>query len=213
MVDVQRVLLGGCIGVVLLVGDPGAVGAQLSATSSSTATTATLRPGDAVRLRIWREPDLSGEFPVDQDGFVVLPRIGPFSTGGVPFDSVRTQLIARYSQYLNHSAIEVTLLRRVQVLGAVRSPGLYPVDETMTVGDVLALAGGVTRDGVRDKVELIRSGQRVPVALTQRALLSETAVQSGDQLFVPDRSWISRNPGIVAAAISATVTLIIAFTR
>lgn len=201
------------LGATLLLGS-----AQLAAAQSSDGTGRAVggyapRPGDAIRLRIWREPDMSGEFVVDQEGTVVLPRIGPIQATETTFGALKEQLIATYSRFLIHSAIEVTLLRRVQVLGAVRTPGLYPVDETMTVSDVLALAGGMTRDGVRDRVELIRYGQPVPVKLSQRALLSETPIQSGDQLYVPERSWISRNPGILAAVISATVTLLIAFTR
>jgi hypothetical protein len=37
---------------------------------------AVLQPGDKVQLRIWREPDLSGEFVVAEDGIVVFPKIG-----------------------------------------------------------------------------------------------------------------------------------------
>jgi hypothetical protein len=30
---------------------------------------------------------------------------------------------------------------------------------------------------------------------------------------VPERSWVSRNPGVVAAALTATVSLVIALIR
>ncbi len=94
--------------------------------------------------------------------------------------------------FLNHTSVDVAVLRRVQVVGAVQKPGLYHVDPTMTIADAIALAGGVSPDGRTDRVEIIREGQRLRAG-TGRMLISQSAVQSGDQLFVPERSWVSRN--------------------
>lgn len=180
---------------------------------SFTQASETARPGDIVRLRIWREPDMSGEFHVDETGMVVLPRIGPVRVTSEPVDALKARLVQTYSGFLNHSSIEITFLRRVQILGAVRNPGLYPVDPTMTVGDVLALAGGTTTQGVSNTLHLIRRGRRIPIPLTRDLRIADTPLESGDQIFVPERSWISRNPGIVGAIVTATVSLVIAFTR
>jgi protein involved in polysaccharide export with SLBB domain len=78
----------------------------------------------------------------------------------------------------------------------------------MTVADALALAGGTTPDGHSDKVELMRDGERLTVRLSRRTRIVESPIQSGDQLFVPERSWIRRNAGILAAGISASATLV-----
>jgi protein involved in polysaccharide export with SLBB domain len=169
-----------------------------------------LRPGDVVRLRIWREPDMSGDFAVDESGMVVLPRVGPVRVTGEAPEKLRARLVSAFEAFLQHSSIEVKLLRRVQVLGAVRNPGLYPVDATMTVADALALAGGTTSDGHPHRVELIRGGKRVPVEITAQTPISATSIRSGDQLFVPERSWLSRNTGLVTAGITGGVSLIIA---
>ena len=75
-----------------------------------------------MRLRVWREPELSGEFPVNEDGVVVLPRLGPVDVTRVSADALEQRLIREYSRYLNHAAIGMTLLRRVQILGAVARP-------------------------------------------------------------------------------------------
>jgi polysaccharide export outer membrane protein len=169
-----------------------------------------LHPGDLVRLRIWREPDLSGDFPVDPTGNVVLPKLGPVAVTTQSPDALRAKLVAAYQVYLNHPAIDVMFLHRVQVLGAVRNPGLYPVDPTMTLGDALALAGGVTTDGNPNKLALIRDGEKVDRDLSHGVLVADSHLRSGDQIFVPERSWISRNPGIVATVITASVSLFIA---
>lgn len=169
-----------------------------------------LRPGDVVRVRIWREPDLSGEFAVDGDGTVVFPKLGPRPVTGESTGTLRDRLVAEYAEYLTHPSIEVTLLRRLQVLGAVRSPGLYPVDGTMTVADALALAGGATPAGDLRRVELIRGGERVRAHLEVDGTIAGSPIRSGDQLFVPERSWMSRNTGVVAAIASTGATVILA---
>lgn len=172
-----------------------------------------IRPGDVVRLRIWREPDLSGEFPVDLSGTVVFPKIGPIAASTMTPDSLKSDLIHQYQVYLNNPSIEFVFLRRINVLGAVRLPGLYPVDPTMTLSDVIAAAGGPTPIGEPDKAQLIRDGHTIDAALTRETRVSDIQLRSGDQLFVPERSWFTRNSGVVAAALTATVSLMIAFLR
>lgn len=171
---------------------------------------AALQPGDLVRLQIWREPDLSGQFIVDESGVVTFPKLGPMNVANQSTTSLRTLLVERYQEYLRNPSIEVTLLRRVNILGAVKSPGLYPVDPTMTIADAVALAGGATPDGNRREIELLRGGQRIAVKLADAVRIADLPLRSGDQLFIPERSWISRNPGLLATAVSAGVSLIIA---
>jgi protein involved in polysaccharide export with SLBB domain len=169
----------------------------------------TFRPGDVVRLRIWREPDLSGDFIIDHSGAVVLPKIGPMPATDVTIDEFRARVLRGYEAYLNQPSIEVIPLRRIQVVGAVRNPGLYTVDPTMTIGDALALAGGATADGRRNEVRLIRGGHSVSGPLSSGTPLAESPLRSGDQLHVPERSWVARNPGVVVGGLSALATLIL----
>ena len=80
----------------------------------------------------------------------------------------------------------------------------------MTIGDALAVAGGSTSQGIPGKLELRRQGRILSVSLAHGTRIADSPIRSGDQLFVPERSWISRNPGIVGAAITACVSLVIA---
>lgn len=173
----------------------------------------TLLPGDVVRLRVWREPDLSGDFGVDESGTVVLPRLGPTRVRGVPAGELRARIVRGYTAFLNHASVEVTLLRRVQILGAVRTPGLYPVDATMTLGDALALAGGTTPQGHPDRVVLVRRADGGRTTVSARTQVADTPLASGDQLYVPERGWMSRNPGVVGGMVAALVGLIATLTR
>lgn len=166
-----------------------------------------LRPGDVIRLSIWREPDLSGEYTVDKDGVVTFPKVGTQRVTEVSPDSLRASLVSAYRVYLRNPSIDVTLLRRVNVLGAVQKPGLYPVDPTMTVADVIALAGGATSLGDPRKVELRRSGGSRATVVAAASKLADSPLRPGDQLYVPERSWMARNPGVVIGAVSTLVTL------
>ena len=169
-----------------------------------------LRPGDRVRLKVWREPDLSGEFVIDEDGIVVFPKVGRLDVHQISTDSLKSLLISRYAESLRSPSVEVTVLRRVNVLGSVRNPGLYYVDPTTTVADALALAGGVNPDGKQNSFELLRDGKRLPVELSRDSRLADSPLQPGDQLRVPQRSWLSRNTAVVAAALTSAAILIAA---
>ena len=167
-----------------------------------------LRPGDALRLRIFQEPTLSGEFQVNENGIVTLPRLGEIMIVAWPADSIRPRLTTAFSEFLREPVIEVTLLRRLAIFGAVRQPGLYPVDPTMTVQEALALAGGAAPDGRNDRVELIRGDERIETDLSEGARLDQLSLRSGDQLYVPQRSWLARNTWLLGSAIGAVVTVI-----
>lgn len=172
-----------------------------------------LRPGDVIRVRIWREPDMSGEFPVDALGLLVLPRVGEYRVLHETAESLRSRLLTDYQRYLRNPSIEITVLRRVRITGAVNDPGLHLVDPTYTVADALALAGGATPIGNPNKIRIIRDGEQLAVDVRQNTLIIESPIRSGDQIYVPERSWVSRNAGVVAAVITGTVSLIIAFSR
>ena len=162
-----------------------------------------LRPGDLIRLRVWREPDFTGDFPVDEGGVVMLPRLGAINVAAEHAESLKVRLTRAYEAFLTHTSVDVEFLRRVQIRGAVQKPGLYHVEPVMRVSDALALAGGVLPTGRQDRVEIIRDGARLPAALSGQLQISRSPVRSGDQLYVPERSWFSRNTGVVLGGVSA----------
>jgi polysaccharide export outer membrane protein len=166
-----------------------------------------LRPGDAVRVAVWREPDLSGEFQLDQRGYATFPKLGPLLVAALHPDSISPRLLAEYAKYLVNPSVEVVPLRRVSVLGAVAKPGLYPVDPTMTLADAVALAGGAAPDGKRDVVELRRGDEVVVARFEPGTPVSRTHLRSGDQLWVPQKGWLSRNPWIFTSVLAAAATI------
>lgn len=170
------------------------------------------RPGDAIRVSFSREQELNGEFRLNEAGVVLLPLIGERDLSNVTADEARRSIAADYDGVIQNQSVQVEYLMRVRVLGSVRSPGLYYVDQTMELGDAIALAGGPASDGKLDDIRVIRHGDEIRTDLEVTDPVS-TEVRSGDQIMVTQRSWLSRNGAAVLAATIAAMGVIIAATR
>jgi len=169
-----------------------------------------LRPGDLIKLYVWREPELSRDYEIDGAGQVALPKLGPVPVAGLSPDALKQLLEARYARYLREPSIEVTMKRRISVLGSVRNPGVLQVDPYVTVAEALALAGGATADARTDYVRVRRGDRTLPTRVSASTLIADSPVQSGDQLYVPDRGWANRNLVLVSTALSAVGMLVLA---
>jgi polysaccharide export outer membrane protein len=169
-----------------------------------------LEPGDMIRLNFSVERQLDGEFGVDESYNVGLPLLGWTSVASLSGSQLRDSLSAAYALQIRNQTVQITLLRRIRVLGAVRQPGLYHVDPTMSLIDAIALAGGPTPTGKLDGVEIIRGGSVVATDIADTELVG-SYVRSGDQIMVPERSWFSRNAGwVIGTAVSAAAIIIAA---
>ncbi|HET7553652.1 MAG TPA: polysaccharide biosynthesis/export family protein [Gemmatimonadaceae bacterium] len=185
-----------------------ASGATPSVQSGAQLTEEAVRPGDLIVVNIWQEPDLSDTLEIDPNGKVVLPKLGTLDLSGATPSAIRARITDGYTKYLRNPSIQVAVLRRIQVTGAVKTPSLYHVSGTMTVGDAIALAGGVTADGNSKKVELIRDGKTIAGDLGGGTRLADTHLRSGDQLNVPFKSWLSRNGYLAGSIVSAVATIV-----
>lgn len=176
-------------------------------------STVTLQPGDKVRVDIWREQDLSGEFTVREDGTVTFPLLGDLVVTGIPVDELRDTLAHAYRKELRNPSIEIVPLRNVLVLGAVESPGPYEVNPITTVLGAIALAGGVNSGGTLDKIQVRRGNETLMYEVEPAASLSSLNLKSGDQIFVGNRPWLMRNQAFVVSVILAIPSVVYTITR
>jgi polysaccharide export outer membrane protein len=187
---------------------PAGAPSDAPATAASGPDRAGLHPGDALLLRVWREPGMSDTLRVDEDGRVTFPLLGARTVTGIPTDSLKRRVIADYGQYVK-SEVEVTVLRRLSVLGAVKQPGLYAVDPTYSLADVLARAGGTTTIADKQDIRLVRGGEVVRHSLEETRTVASLPVRSGDQVVVGERSWLSRNwQWLAGTMVSASVLIL-----
>jgi polysaccharide export outer membrane protein len=168
-----------------------------------------LTPGDVLRVVIWREPDLSGEFVVDPDGVVTLPMIGAQRVTGIALGQLRVRIMEQYRVNLRNPSISVTTLRRIQVLGQVNRPGLYNLDPTVTLSGAIATASGASPLGDLRRIRLVRDGKTFAARVGGNETLNTLDVRSGDQIYVGERSWIDRNSAFLVGALISTATTIV----
>jgi polysaccharide export outer membrane protein len=172
-----------------------------------------LRTGDAVRLAVKMEPEWSGEYPVGPAGNVMLPLIGSIGVAGRPFAEVVAEVERSYARELADPELEVSPLLRVSVLGEVKLPGLYLVDPTQRLREVLAMAGGILPSASRKRMVIVREGEQVEVEYDAGSTSLDVMLRSGDQLFVERRSWLTDNLpifiGAVTSVAAAAVTSLI----
>lgn len=201
-----RSLLRAVVGALLLAAPlPGQAAAQQAAPHDPR-----ILPGDLVRVQVWREPDWGGEFLVDQFGVVSLPFVGDVHTEGLTQSTLKARLQEAYSREIHNLALTVLVLKRVRVSGEVRSPGIHPLDPTMRVADALILSGGRTPEGKADEVLLRRAGRTEAVNVLVDTSLSDLALETGDELIVRQRPWLSRNAAAVLGSGVGIVGLVIA---
>jgi polysaccharide biosynthesis/export protein len=168
-----------------------------------------LRPGDAVRVTVRDEPTLGGEFPVVPPGEVLLPEIGAVRVADRPFAEVEREVRARFARILVDPEMALVPVLRIAVLGEVQQPGLFPVDPSQTVADVLASAGGVTLAGDARDVVLVRDGRRTRLDLSPGSPPPAEGLRSGDRIEVGRRGWLRENgPVVVSAGASVAVALL-----
>lgn len=174
---------------------------------------ATIQPGDRIALRIWNEPMMSDTFPVSETGEVVLPNLGSVRVVDQTAGELQRALREAYAEYLRNPSVAVTALRRVAVQGAVREPDLYLIDLTMTLREVIALAGGVTEHGNPEDIRIIRNGEALPLGRGGGTRFSAVELRSGDQIMVGRRSWFELNSLAIATTAAIVASTVIPLVR
>jgi protein involved in polysaccharide export with SLBB domain len=170
---------------------------------------ALIHPGDQVNVRIFREPELSGDFQVTESGEVVLPRLGRLSVSGMSVGALQDTLLSSYSQFLRNPSISVNVLRRVGIHGEVRRPDLYMLDLTVTLRDAIARAGGVTEAGNPRTIVIVRGEERIAVGGGEDARFLTADLRSGDQILVGRRTWMALNPAVAVTTATGLVSFVI----
>jgi len=127
--------------------------------------------GDAIRVTVHQQPDLTTDARINERGVIAVPLIGEVKVAGLSQAEAATAIGDSFKkgQYLKNPQVTVAITtvrsRQVSVLGAVARPGRYPLDDTSSqLSDVIAAAGGISAAG-GDTVMVIRDGKEERVAL------------------------------------------------
>lgn len=146
-----------------------------------------LGPGDKLRVRVFGEPELSGEFVVDNGGSVDLPLIGDVAAGGSSVSAFQERVVSRFKDgYLRDPKVSIEVLnyRPFFILGEVKNAGEYGYKSSLAVQDAVAIAGGYTYRANEGTAYIRRAGEdsEQPFDLSQRV-----PVYPGDIVRIPER--------------------------
>lgn len=143
--------------------------------------------GDKLKVTIYNNEKLSGDYPVGGDGKIGLPMLGRVAVGGLTLDEVSTLLIGRLADgyFLNPNVtVDMAEYRPVYILGEVQKPGQYPYAEGMTVYRLVAQAGGYSYRANRKKMDV--RPDNAPNS-EPRHISDDALVQPGDTVIVRQR--------------------------
>jgi polysaccharide export outer membrane protein len=202
------------LAILLLVAPPAAL-AQIGDANGAAQRVArtSVQAGDKIFVKVYREPELTDTVMVSSDGTIVLARIGALLVTPLSIAQLTDTVRGRYGRFLRTPAVELVVLRRVAVNGEVQKPNVYYVDIATSLRDVIAKAGGIGPDGREDEVDIIRRGQRIRVAHWQDDFTLASDLNSGDQIVVGKRSWLSRNAFQALSAFAIIVSLYVSLRR
>lgn len=142
--------------------------------------------GDAVRVTVFQQPDLTTEARVSDHGTISLPLVGEVKIDGATTTEAGNRIAEAYQKgkYLKAPQVTVALTavrsRQVSVLGMVARPGRYVLEDAKPgISDVIAAAGGIAAGG-NENVTVIRNGESQKVS----SLARDFELKPGDTLYV-----------------------------
>ncbi|KZY42462.1 sugar ABC transporter substrate-binding protein [Oleiphilus sp. HI0050] len=161
--------------------------------------------GDAVQVRVWRNPDLSVDVLVRPDGKISVPLAGDIVVDGVSTSQLSKTIEDKLNSYIRNPKVTVIVsnptsadfIHRIRVTGAVQEQQSIPYRKGITVLDVVLEAGGVSVFADSDNSKLYRQtaeGAKVyPIYLNdilEKGILdSNYTLYPQDIITVPERGF------------------------
>jgi len=173
--------------------------ANMQFRSKSAKSLTIFQPGDAVRIQIWElyeearsNFNLSGDYPIDPEGFIIMPLLGEIKVRGLTVYELAQTLQEKLKAYLRNPYVLVRPLIRLTMQGSFNRPGSYLVDPASSLWALVAQAGGPSSNCDLHGMTVERGGQVVLRKLLQGfekgISLEEVGIESGDQIIAPARS-------------------------
>ena len=145
--------------------------------------------GDTLKVTVFQEKDLSGDYKVDNSGFISFPLIGKIKAAGLNANGIVRVIEGKLAVgYLRNPdvMVEVSSYRPFSILGEVGAPGNYTYTEGFSIADAVAVAGGFTYRANQKSFELLRRHEGGWDKLEMRV---GDDVRPGDIIYVRERMF------------------------
>ncbi len=151
---------------------------------------------DALQITVWREPTLSGTFPVRPDGMISLVLIGDLRAAGLTPTQLGSDISQRLRKFVQDPSVTVQVMavnsQRIYLVGEVGHVGPVPLTAGLTPLQAIASAGGLSPFANAKHIYILRgtgqTQQKIPFNYKQ-ALKGDNnqtiTLRSGDTIVVP----------------------------
>ncbi len=146
----------------------------------------TLGSGDRIKVTVFGEDDLSGEFQVDGSGHISFPLIGELRVRGLSLRELEQDIIKELKDgFLRDPSVSLEVLnyRPFYILGEVNKPGQYEYVSGITLHNAVAMAGGYTHRARRNRAEITRSSPETVIEDAEHS----TVILPGDIINIRER--------------------------
>jgi len=165
-------------------------------------------PGDEIDLKIWGAVDVAMRLPVDRNGQITVPKVGPITVAGTPTSDLDAHLKKQVGRVFANFELSASIgrLRSMQifVVGQARNPGAYTVSSLSTLIGALFESGGPAANGSMRAVQLVRGGKTVTTLDLYKFI--HAGVTSGDARLLPGDVIVVPAAGPRVAVTGATDT-------
>ncbi|MGD9845427.1 MAG: polysaccharide biosynthesis/export family protein [Variibacter sp.] len=146
-----------------------------------------LRPNDQLRVQVYNEPSISGDYQVDGAGYISVPLAGRIKASGRTAGQLERAIVAALSRGMLKDPrvnVQVSNYAAFYIHGEVKKSGEYPYRPRLTVMDAVATAGGFTYRADESKAVVRRAGDNVDSVVPLDRTIS---VSPGDNIKIPER--------------------------
>ncbi len=147
-----------------------------------------LAPGDKVKLVVFGEDSLTGEYMIDPRGVVTIPMVGEIEASGLSESVLQSRIQQMFVSkgFLSHPLVtaDIQTMRPFYILGEVKNPGSYVYQPGMDVFKAIATAGGYTPRAAKRKILIYRGQESQKLQMNAD---HNTPILPGDSITVRER--------------------------
>jgi len=153
---------------------------------------------DVLAINVWKEPEVSRSIPVRSDGKISLPLVGELQAAGQTPRQLEQAIAAKLQSYISEPEVTVIVQeiksQKFNVLGQVSRPGSYPLSNTVTILDAIALAGGFRDFAKQKSIYVLRQnpkGDPIRLPFNYKEVIKgrnpsqNIKLEPGDTIYVP----------------------------
>lgn len=193
---VQPGLPGAAPGVAAVPAVPAPVTDAAAQAPANVSASYVISRGDTIQVSVWREPSISGTFPVRPDGMISLSLLGDTAAAGFTPMKLGDDIAGRLKKFINDPNVTVTVVsvrpKEIYLMGEVNHVGPVPIEEDMTVLQAIAAGGGITPYANGKKMYILRSeeGKQKKIPFDYKKAIKGDTSQAvtllpGDTIVVP----------------------------